>query len=198
MTLTTSHTRAVKPDLVLDRPAKPEDSTERTRPSAAIVKGTPIETITTLEKLLEATFIDEGDKVEDGHYLVDVGVVRAEITQTDDNVRLHCVTKRPDHPVIFGIDFSVEENGDLKLWRGFANHRNPELDTQVVNNPYMLEFALSKVYEEVRLNKDPKWWLDTLQAYDESAGTSYTQAHIDKFHGGVDPRADAEQPQFVS
>lgn len=188
ITLTKGTPRIVKPREHLDRAARPEDSTQRTRPTACIVEGVAVETITSLDDLLKASFINEKDKIDDGRYLVEKGTVRAEIVDDGSHVKLHTITTRPSHPVIFGLEFYRLESGALMLVRGYANHRNPELDSQVVNNPVMLTFALSKVYEEVRLNKDPTWWLDTLRAYDQRAGTNYAQAHIDKFHGGIDPR----------
>ncbi len=182
-----------KPRLDLERAARPEDSTQRSRSYAAIINGTPIQTDITFPELLEKCGFDENDRQEDGSYVFQKGTVDARLTRDEDVFNLCVVTTRPDKPVRFSMQLVPAENGLLRLKTAFANHANPELDHQRVNNPEMLDFALSKVHEEIKLVKDPVWWVSILRDYD----TAFAQAYINKHLGGIDPTSSSfEQPKL--
>lgn len=178
-----------KPTLALNRAATPRDSQEKPEGAPAVVVSGVSEPVRmTFEKLLAKTFMDETDRQTDGAYRFSQGTVDARITEEGSAVKLYCKTTRPDSPVVFNALFHRAENGDLVLGQAFSNHRNPELDSQFVNNPRMLDFALSKVYEEVRLVKDPVWFLGELDHAD-TQGEGWAQEYIDAYLSGVDPRA---------
>jgi hypothetical protein len=141
-------------------------------------------------ELLQICMLDENDKQPNGDYEFKKGTVSVLVRQqkTGSNVHLKVGTTRGEKPVQGNFLFTAEEDGTLTLRGAHAHHENEKYDDQVIVNSSMLTFALNKAHEEIRLVKQPQWWLAQIQAYDDAHNTDYTQQYIDKNLNGIDPR----------
>jgi hypothetical protein len=159
---------------------------ESTRPTRAFNKAARRD----FAELLQICMLDENDKQANGDYEFKKGTVSVLIRQqkTGSNVHLKVGTTRGAKPVQGNFLFTTEEDGTLTLRGGHAYHANEQYDDQVIVNSSMLTFALNKAHEEIRLVKQPQWWLAQIQAYDDAHNTDYTQQYIDKNLNGIDPR----------
>jgi hypothetical protein len=165
---------------------------ESTRPTRAFNQAARRD----FAELLQICMLDESDRQPNGDYAFKKGTVSVLVREqkTGNNVHLKIGTTRGAKPVQGNFLFTTEEDGTLTLRGAHAHHENEQYDDQVIVNAEMLTFALNKAHEEIRLVKQPEWWLAQIQSYDDAHNTNYTQQYIDKNLGGVDPRKPKQNP----